>query len=362
MSQPERGLSDSSDASYAESLGPSWWQEPLLPTEVAPRAKLELLAKQKLMKTSTSVVLGGGAMYGLSYIGSFMELCSSDPSVFREWSKNIRNVAGTSAGALVGFMLAAGWDPWRMERLVKTCGLPRVVDGVLNFTARRLKTLHALSSGEALEAVLKEVVAVVTGSSDTTLGEFHRATQRTFFVVVTNRDKNTPEYWSYRTRPLMPVWLALRCTASVPFLFPSPVIDGFAYMDGGVTCNIPCHIFPPASTLTMFVHGRSKTVTSLKSEMGNVLAMYTSSAQLGPMRVALLYAIRAFPCMPDIKHPLGAFAFDSSEDMMDEIVAAGALAARAVLLRPLLVLAMIGACRRWSRLTPSTVRGYHRLV
>ena len=308
---------------------------------------LDLLnaSKTRLFKNSTHIVMGGGSIYGIMYIGVLMELCGYDKAIYAAWVSRLQAVAGTSAGTVVGIMLAAGLNPWEMRDVVHTCGLSRVMDGLLEITLAELQNTNAVTSGTRVDNVVKDLVKRVTGNAETTFREFYKTTGRDFVIVVTNADTSMAEFWNHETRPDLELWRAIRCSTSIPGLFPPPVVKGVAFFDGGVTCNLPCHLFPPHRTLSLFVHAvfKQHTHTKLIATILHGLMIYMASAQLGPMRMSHVLAFRAVPCCVHTADTgiLGPYAFDVSITAMDDLIRDGSRSARAVLTRDILLAIML---------------------
>lgn len=285
-------------------------------------------------------------MYGVMYIGALLRLCAFSRQAYYAWLAKLKNVAGTSAGALMGFMVVAGMDPWQMRRMVHRCGLERLLRGMLDRTLEDIQAERALTSGEAMDAACGEMVAAATGRCDTTFAELHARTGRTFTVAVTNGSSNSTEYWSHLTRPDMRVAVALRCTTSVPLVFRAPVVDNVVYFDGGLTCNVPCHLFPPESTVTLLVHSPPRAIepnTGIRATVLRLLSLASAAAQLGVMRAEPRYAARAVPCVapPAEATPsmaiLGPYAFNAAPHDIDTLILQGARCVEGVILRDTLI-------------------------
>ena len=60
-----------------------------------------------------------------------------------------------------------------------------------------------------------------------------------FVVVGCNLSLKKTEYFSHTTTPNMMVWLALRISSNLPFLFNSIKYNDSYYLDGGITSNYP---------------------------------------------------------------------------------------------------------------------------
>ena len=295
--------------------------------------------RTSLFDDTKYVVLGGGALYGVMYIGVLQELCGHDPDSYTRWLGGLAGVAGTSAGALIGLLVAAGKTPWEMRDLIVTCGLARVMKGMLDLQPSDMVTTAALTTGAEVDAVCQEVVARVTGSSATTLAQFFLQTGRRFVAVVTNVDTQSPEFWDHESEPELPLWVAVRATTSLPLIFPMVVLpDGRKVYDGGITCNVPCTLFPPAQTLVCLIQNYSSPEGPKPSLVANIVGTLMEAAQTAPMRQRPALYMRSVPC-PFPAHPpvLGRLAFHASADVIDALISDGVFAVLGVYARDVCV-------------------------
>lgn len=301
--------------------------------------------RRRLFLSARHIVMGGGAVYGVMYLGVLMELCSYSKALYAAWASKLVAIAGTSAGTVVGIMVAAGMDPWEMRTIMHRSGLSRVFDSMLDISLGEMQKRCAVGSGTSVDDVAKDLVRNVTGNSETTFAQFFATTKREFVVVVTNAQTLMAEFWSHKTKPQMELWRAIRCSTSIPGLFPPPVIDDVPYFDGGLTCNLPCHLYPPTQTLSLFVHTpfRQPRYTQLFDTITNGLAVYMSAAQLGPMRMSHALAFRGIPCSTFLADTgiLGPLAFDATPAMFDALIDDGTRCARSVFIRDMMVAAML---------------------
>lgn len=382
---------------------PEWWWN-TLPSNQEPAAKsagaagdasdagaaftkLADASAERLFMSCRHVALGGAAMYGIMYVGVLMELCRGSRRQYARWASKLKTVAGTSAGALIGAMVASGIDPHMMRQVVLQCRLDRIM-AHMDSTGETVVASGALSTGVALDDTLREVVAALTGRDDTTLLEFYARTRRCFVVVVTNTVSNSAEFWSYKTQPHMPLWLALRCSASVPLAFQPYTVNGVPYIDGGITCNLPSHLFAKQQheTLSLCVVGKIgapyapcaaavKAVAARRNrgvrpgrqrdatvspgrDVAQVVGVYTDHTQLSALRACPGLAFRTIPCTASQETrrrmgPLAHYSFHADGAAIDSIIEDGRRAVAAVQLRDVLLAHMVvqGAAARASAQT-----------
>ncbi|MCB0767498.1 MAG: patatin-like phospholipase family protein [Flavobacteriales bacterium] len=170
-------------------------------------------------------VLSGGGARGVAHIG-VLDACAEAgilPSA----------ISATSAGALVGAFIAAGWSPKELSRLVRD-------EWGLHLTRWRVlrgDRLTQRSIGDLLEAHL--------GAST------FEGLRIPFHVSAT--DFVTGAQCIFSSGPLVPALLA---ASAVPVVFPAMVIDGVPYVDGGLSNNLPIEPFTDrrAETIAVYVN------------------------------------------------------------------------------------------------------------
>jgi predicted acylesterase/phospholipase RssA len=157
------------------------------------------------------VALGGGSARGFAHIGALtcLERHGFAPDL----------VVGTSFGAIVGALYAAGRSP-RQIALTANSVRWRDLSKVLDFGLHKA----ALFSGDKLEAYLDELLE----------GRGFADLQRSLVVVAT--DLATGERVNLASGSLA---RALRASASMPGVFSPVAIDGRLLVDGGIGSPIP---------------------------------------------------------------------------------------------------------------------------
>ncbi len=157
-------------------------------------------------------VLSGGGARGVAHIG-VLRACAEagiDPSA----------ISATSAGALVGAFIAAGFTPEELERLLRE-------EWRLHLTRWRVLRGERLTQrriGEFLQANLP-------------VKNFEEL-RIPLHVTATDMAKGGQRIFS--SGPLIAPLLA---SCAVPLVFPSVEIDGVPYVDGGLSNNLPIEPF-----------------------------------------------------------------------------------------------------------------------
>lgn len=154
------------------------------------------------------LALGGGAARGFAHIGviKVLEGQGIRPEI----------VVGTSAGAVVGALYAAGHDGFELQRLAMKLDEAKISDWSLPD--------RGVLKGESLQ----EFVNGATGHKPI------EGLRKTFAAVAT--DLGSGESIVFRTGN---TGLAVRASATVPGVFRPVTINGHEYVDGGLSSLIP---------------------------------------------------------------------------------------------------------------------------
>jgi NTE family protein len=154
------------------------------------------------------LALGGGAARGFAHIGVIKMLESH--GIYADY------VVGTSAGAVVGSLYAAGYDAFAMQKIAQQLDEKIFADWTMGG--------RGLLKGEALQDFINQHVN-------------NRPLERLgkpFATVAT--DLNTGERVVFRTGD---TGMAVRASAAVPGVFQPTQFRGKSYVDGGLTSPIP---------------------------------------------------------------------------------------------------------------------------
>jgi len=158
-----------------------------------------------------ALVLGGGAARGFAHVGVIKALEAQGivPDI----------VVGTSAGALVGGLYAAGYSGFELQKLVLQLEESQFSDWSLPD--------RGVLKGEALQNFVNNAVG------QRPLEKFAK------LLAVVATDLNSGEPIVFRTGN---TGMAIRASSSVPGLFQPVAINGREYVDGGLVSPVPVRI------------------------------------------------------------------------------------------------------------------------
>ena len=188
------------------------------------------------------VVLGGGGARGAAHIGVLREL--------ERLRVPIDAIAGTSMGAIVGGLYAAGMTPQELEELIANLDWAEVfqdapqredlsyrrkqddvdfpVDFELGLNRGRLQLPMGLIQGQKLSPLLRELTLNVAHIND--FDELPTA----FRAVASDIETGEPVVLSEGD-----LTLAIRASMSAPGFFAPVIVDGRMLVDGGLVGNLP---------------------------------------------------------------------------------------------------------------------------
>lgn len=165
-------------------------------------------------KNEIGICLSGGAALGLAHIGVLQAL--------EEQGIYPTQIAGSSMGAIVGAIYAAGFSPDEMLQLIKDDKLYKITK-LMTFRPTFLKS--GLSTHTILRSLIRELIP--HNSFDGLKKKMH--------VCVTNLC--TAEWEIIDSGDKLDEWVA--ASASIPGLFESIKLNNTFYVDGGLLNNLP---------------------------------------------------------------------------------------------------------------------------
>jgi len=179
-----------------------------------------------------NLVLSGGGLLGISYIGLFRYLEE------QQATKQIKTVIGSSAGAIFGMLFIIGYSHKKIYDKFKDMKfseyVPITADSILNLI--RVKGVNSCSN---IVQFLKDALLDKTGSENTTFRELYERFGIAFKVGATNLTTSRFELLDHINHPDLPVYLAVKASIAIPFVFEPVIIDDCLYCDGGLCDNLP---------------------------------------------------------------------------------------------------------------------------
>ena len=269
------------------------------PWLLAPRGGQAAGAAPGCAKTYDSLVLEGGGVKGAVYSGALQALDEAG------LLSGIRNFGGTSAGASVAALLAAGYTACELKEqtfkirftdLVDFSLWPRIRDALFGkgmvAMARKLRRTKGFFHGHHLVSTIDKLIArkmcatalgvsvdeilaedlleysddgEVTGGQEAgrcaafrhcSFQRLHEATGTELSLSGFDITNGTLVYFNRHTSPHMPVSKAVRVSSSIPLIFEPVEYQGHLFLDGGVMRRLPIDAFPTDATMLALKIGK----------------------------------------------------------------------------------------------------------
>jgi predicted acylesterase/phospholipase RssA len=177
-----------------------------------------------------TLVISGGSVKGIFLLGAIQSL------IDLKLGESITTYVGTSAGAIISYLLCIGYTP--IEIIVYLC-TNHLIEKLqsFNLTAVMHNDGGAISYhhiNETLETLTIEKIGRLI-----TLNELKNRYNKKLYCATYNITLNKTEYLSWESYPDMPCLVAVRLSANIPFLFDRYKYMGNHYIDGGISDNFP---------------------------------------------------------------------------------------------------------------------------
>ena len=207
------------------------------------------------------LVLSGGGMLGISYIGLVKYLEDNLPNPI---TSNLKSITGCSAGALFGTLIAIGYTYTEMINLAKNMNFKEYIninaESIINFMK-----LKGLESGKNLNTFVKKCIKDKLGNEDITFKEIKQKFNIELQIGVTNLSKSRFEIMNSINTPDIIIHKAISASIAIPFVFEPVVLGEDVYCDGGLLNNLPIEdIF--INKTNVDTHNLDNNITDTKEE------------------------------------------------------------------------------------------------
>jgi NTE family protein len=250
-----------------------------------------------------ALVLGGGGAVGVGWqTGLLMGLREAGVDL-----AGAEAIVGTSAGALVGALLASGRKV--TEALTSLAALGQSIDpdslaaGDGAFLSAMRQASLETDPRQALRAIGRAAKEASTPAEDIYLGLFGTldgiAWPAGFQCTAIDTDTGDLVVWDQGSGVPLPHAVASSC--AVPVLFPTVTIKGRRYMDGGILSHLNATAAPPTDVLVIL---SCHPLGSKRARVDSALAAsVTPDAELAPLRETRR-VVAVEPDFSDIEAPV----------------------------------------------------------
>jgi NTE family protein len=185
----------------------------------------------------THLVLSGGALKALCFVGIMQYL------YLENINNNIKNIACCSMGSIVGLMFGFKIPVEDMQKIFLNILNDKKTAYVDKKEYINLFYKCGIISSYIYMEKIKVYIKERDGIDDITFIEFSKKYGVNLFMSVTNIYTCKNEIFSIDTTPDISVFKACSASIAIPLLYQPVKINGYYYLDGGLTNNLPIDIF-----------------------------------------------------------------------------------------------------------------------
>lgn len=197
-----------------------------------------------MKKRITTLILSGGGVKGISYIGALKYLdelkMMKAENVESEETCNIpefdiSEIVGVSAGSIVSLLYILGYT---YEELVDEI-LSKNLSDLKELRIKNFLQKYGFDSGRRIMNWIETLIIRKGYSKDITFADIYTQFRINFRVVTTNLNKYKTVVFDKQSSPTLRVTRAIRMSIGVPFVFTVTRYRGECYVDGGLINNYP---------------------------------------------------------------------------------------------------------------------------
>ncbi len=196
-----------------------------------------------------NLVLSGGGIKGISFIGAILELDNMGILYDVNGKLKIKGIAASSAGTILAGLLVIGYKPNEIHDIMKNIDFDKIIDDKIGYIRDTVNffTNYGVCKGEYIYKLMGEYIETKTGDPDYTLLQLFHDTGIKLVITATNLNTKNTVYLhadncisEYANIPLR---TCIRMSMSIPFLFEPYSYNDCLFCDGGVLDNYPLHCF-----------------------------------------------------------------------------------------------------------------------
>ena len=203
----------------------------------------EILESRRKIDT---LCFSGGGVKGLSFVGALEKLIESKIINLED----ITLFVGTSAGAMLSFLLNLGWSIKEIKDFIINFNFSKLIGEIdsINFFE-----YFGIENGDRLKLLFIKFLESKFDKKDITFKELFDLTNKKLIIIGTNLTQSCEKVFSVDETPDFSIIIALRISCSIPIIFLPVEYNKEFYVDGGIVNNFPINYCSKKSTLGFYV-------------------------------------------------------------------------------------------------------------
>lgn len=264
-----------------------------------------------------NLCFAGGGMKGVAYIGVYKYLLEHD--IF----STLRNVSGTSVGALISLCIVLRYSVEELEILVKNINYNLLEDiDIKNFF-----TKYSIDTGRKIEYIIKKIISSKGVDPEITFKDLYSQTKIGLYICATDLRDYSKTIFDHIITPDMEVYRACKYSLNIPFLW-----SDTHYADGCLSSNLPIDCFDMKDTLGIICRNRN-TPTNINNIKDYTLKIIKCCLYRANSYEIDFYREEGYNILVISIPSIQNLDFDLSKDMKDELINSGYTAAKSCKLR-----------------------------
>jgi NTE family protein len=259
-----------------------------------------------------TVVLPGGSTRAISYLGVLYYLDKYD------MMDNIKSFYGTSAGAIIAYLLAIGYTAYELVNVIFTSDFAEHLSSIDPIRGSQNRGFFSFSP---IHNELEILTLNKLGYLPTML-DIKQKLGKTVCFTTYNLTKERVEYLSSESNPSLPCLAAIRMSCNIPIIFGRFQYYNDDYIDGGLYDNLP---------LLQAINGQPllaiNLISNRNSEDLDLISRYIHAAFTIPIKTLTEYRIKqaSEEChIINVKiNSLESFKFNISTQTKTKLLASG---------------------------------------
>lgn len=226
---------------------------------------------------SYALVMKGGGVKGLAYIGALKEL---------EKYYRFHWFVGTSAGAIAAVLLAVGYSTNELEKILSEKNFREFLDSSLTGLPFNLLSKGGLYEARSFTTWLDELIAArIESFEPVQLEELPKRVT----VYASRRNRSALIFDKQGPNSDKAASFAVRCSMSIPLIFTPQRDQGMRVLDGGMQNNYPVSELlkknPETEFIGLYLGHRYEGMPKEPSLLSDMLSIWTESVDVEALRI-----------------------------------------------------------------------------
>ena len=216
------------------------------------------------------IVLGGGGVKCLAYIGAFQELESNG------LLKNVRYFHGVSAGAFMSFVYILGYSLTELYKIGKSLDFSTVQNIDENFPFELFQSF-GFDNGIKVEKLIESFLKHKGFNREITFEQLYLLTKKHLIIYAVDIYEKKFKEFSLKTSPNATILFALRSSMALPGYF-TPILDPVSkhyYVDGALINNYPIDLIETDTVLGINFKAENNTIEKIESIQSYFYQLFT---------------------------------------------------------------------------------------